>query len=72
MEPGGIASALFKALEKEKAISFDALPQRLPGYTWNQIFVAADTLTREGILTLRRADRSTYEVCLSASRHQAA
>jgi hypothetical protein len=71
MDSGGIASAIFRALEHEKAINFDILPERLPGYTWNQIFVAVDTLTREGFLTLRRAERLTYEVCLS-SQHQAA
>jgi hypothetical protein len=72
MGNGGIASAIFKVLDEEKALSLDALIQRLPAYTWNQVFVAVDTLTREGFLTLRRADRSSYEVCLSASRHQAA
>lgn len=72
MGNGGIASAIFKALEEEKALSLDALTQRLSSYTWNQVFVAVDTLTREGILTLRRADRLTYQVSLSLSHDRAA
>jgi hypothetical protein len=72
METPGITSALLTALNREKAINLDVLPQRLPNYTWNQIFVAVDTLTREGVLRLDRADRLTYEVSLSVPDHQAA
>jgi hypothetical protein len=72
MDTAGIASAIIKALEEEKPVNLDALTQMLPAYTWNQVFVAVDTLTREGILTLRRADRLTYQVSLSLSHDRAA
>lgn len=36
MGNGGIASAIFKALEEGKALSLDALTQRLSSYTWNR------------------------------------
>lgn len=72
METPGITSALLTALNREKAINLDVLAQRLPAYTWNQIFVAVDTLSREGVLRLERADRLSYEVSLSVSDHQAA
>jgi len=37
--------------------TLDELAQRVPAYSWAQVFAAVDRLSRQGTLTLRRASR---------------
>jgi hypothetical protein len=37
--------------------TLDELAQRVPAYSWAQVFAAVDRLSRQGTLTLRRANR---------------
>jgi len=40
--------------------TLDELTQRLPGYSWAQVFAAVDRLSRRGTLKLSRSSRSGY------------
>ena len=42
--------------------TFDELVQRLPAYSWAQVFAAVDRLSRQGTLTLSRAHCFGYVV----------
>lgn len=42
--------------------TFDELAQRLPTYSWAQVFEAVDRLSRQGALTLRRPSCVGYIV----------
>ena len=44
--------------------TFDELVQRLPAYSWAQVFAAVDRLSREGTLTLRRTRCFGYVVSI--------
>jgi hypothetical protein len=37
--------------------TLDELAQRVPAYSWAQVFASVDRLSRQGTLTLRRASR---------------
>jgi hypothetical protein len=40
--------------------TLDELTQRLPGYSWAQVFAAVDRLSRRGTLKLSRSSRFGY------------
>ena len=40
--------------------TLDELIQRLPAYSWAQVFAAVDRLSREGTLRLSRTSRFAY------------
>lgn len=42
--------------------TFDELVQRLPAYSWAQVFAAVDRLSRKGTLTLSRTNCFGYVV----------
>jgi len=42
--------------------TFDELVQRLPAYSWAQVFAAVDRLSRQGTLTLSRTNCFGYVV----------
>jgi hypothetical protein len=44
--------------------TFDELVQRLPAYSWAQVFAAVDRLSRQGTLTLSRTRCFGYVVSL--------
>jgi hypothetical protein len=44
--------------------TFDDLVQRLPAYSWSQVFAAVDRLSRQGTLTLSRARCFGYVVSI--------
>lgn len=44
--------------------TFDELVQRLPGYSWAQVFATVDRLSRQGTLTLRRTRCFGYVVSI--------
>ncbi len=74
---GRIASMILQNLERFGPCTPDELVQRLPTYTWNQVFAAVDQLCRDGRLTLRRPSRFQYLISRSPAmgagrRHSAA
>jgi hypothetical protein len=44
--------------------TFDELVQRLPAYSWAQVFLAVDRLSRQGTLTLSRTRCFGYVVSI--------
>ena len=44
--------------------TLDELVQRLPDYSWSQVFAAVDRLSRQGALTLSRAKCFGYVVSI--------
>jgi hypothetical protein len=66
MTPAGeIASTLLQELERLGPCTPEELVQRLPAYTWNQVFAALDQLSRDGRLILRHPSRFEYLISLS-------
>jgi hypothetical protein len=62
-----IQSAIRSELVRQGSCSLDALFDRLPQFTWNEIFTVVDQLSREGPLVLRRPARFHYELSISLS-----
>jgi hypothetical protein len=46
--------------------TLDELIQRVPAYSWAQVFAAVDRLSRQGTLTLNRASRFGYVLSVSS------
>lgn len=57
-------AALFGVLAEQGPCTFEALIQSLPDFTWNQIFMAVDELSREDKLTLRCPERFTFLISI--------
>lgn len=61
-----IASIILQNLKQLGPCTPEELMQRLPAYTWNQVFSAIDQLCRDGRLTLRQPSRFEYVISLSS------
>lgn len=61
-----IASIILQNLKQLGPYTPEELVQRLPAYTWNQVFSAIDQLCRDGRLTLRQPSRFEYVISLSS------
>ena len=55
-----IDSAISHEVASLASCTLDELVQRLPTYSWAQVFVAVDRLSRQGTLRLSRASRFGY------------
>lgn len=62
----GIASIILQDLKQLGSCTPEELVQRLPAYTWNQVFTAVGQLCRDGRLTLRQPARFEYLISLSS------
>jgi len=60
-----LESAIRKELTQVGACTLEELNERLPYYSWNQVFAMVDRLSREGIIFLRRPDSLNYIISLS-------
>jgi len=60
-----LESAILTELARVGACTLDELNERLPYYSWNQVFAAVDKLSREGAVTLQRPDSSDYLLSLA-------
>jgi len=47
--------------------ALQALLDRLPQFSWSEVFAAIDRLTRQGSLVLRHPSRFDYEVSIAQS-----
>ena len=63
-----VEDALVTELEDRGPCRLDDLVEQLPSYSWNEIFIAVDRMSREGRVTLRRTASSGYEVFLPAMK----
>ena len=59
---GEIESAILQKLEELGSCTFEDLVRALPGYSWNQVFIAIDRLSRDGALIIRRPTQFGYVV----------
>jgi hypothetical protein len=59
-----VESAIFQEVAWQGPLTFEDLMNKLPAYSWNQVFAAVDRLSRENRLSLKRVDRNTYVVGL--------
>ena len=51
--------SVMERVARHAPVSFEELQRLLKDYTWNQLFAAADRLSRNGSLLIRRIDRCT-------------
>lgn len=61
-----IESAILQRLARRGPCTIDELTQRLPDYSWNQVFTSLDRLSRGSFLTLRRPSTFQYVVALNS------
>ena len=63
-----INALIIRELEQHGPCTIETLTTTLPSCSWNQLFMAIDTLSREGALLLQLQARSQYLVSLAAPR----
>ncbi|MDP1768895.1 MAG: hypothetical protein Q8L74_08860 [Nitrospirota bacterium] len=63
-----LESAIRQVLAQVGICTLEELSERLPSFSWNQLFAAVDRLTRDGIVTLQRPGSSGYLVSLAPNR----
>jgi len=57
-----VEDALVTELEARGPSRLDDLVVRLPEYSWNEIFIAVDRMSRDGRVAFHRIPGSGYEV----------
>lgn len=62
MRTAMIESAIRIELYRNGPCALRALIERLPQFSWNEVFAVIDRVSREGTLVLRRTTESDYEV----------
>ena len=60
-----IESAIRQELSQVGTCTLEELNERLPYYSWNQVFSAVDRLNREGTVILQRTDTFAYSLSLT-------
>jgi len=61
-----ITTVVLQTVRQQQRCDLDTLVRSCPHFTWNQIFLAVDRLSRSGNLSLTLSDRCRYEVTLPA------
>ena len=56
--------AIFEELARVGSCSLEELNERLPSYSWNQVFSEVDRLSRKGAITLQRSRSFDYSISL--------
>ncbi len=59
-KPGPIESVISHELQRSGACTFEEFARALPDYSWSQVFLAVDQLSRVGVLQLKRQGRFNY------------
>jgi hypothetical protein len=62
-----ITEIILRALTRDMPCDLDALAEVCPPYTWNQIFLEVDRLSRVGAVQLTTSTRGRYAVTLGKS-----
>ena len=63
-----LESAIRLVLARVGTCTLEELNERVPYYSWNQVFAAVDRLNRAGTVTLQRPDSSDYRLSLAPRR----
>jgi hypothetical protein len=66
-KPAMIQSAIRSQLMQQGPCTLEALLDRLPQFSWSEIFTVVDQLSREGELVLRHPTRFDYEVSIGSA-----
>jgi len=61
-----LEEAIVEKLRNEGPCCFDEVVTGLPNFSWGQIFVAVDCMSRDGRVFLRQLGHSTYQVSLGS------
>ncbi|TSA01909.1 MAG: hypothetical protein D4R81_05470 [Nitrospiraceae bacterium] len=61
---GPIESVISQELQRSGACTFEELVKALPDYSWSQVFLAVDQLSRDGLLHLKRQGRFDYLISI--------
>ncbi len=59
-----LETAILEELNRTGPCTFDELTRHLPAYSWNQLFLTVDRLSREGRLCLNHPTRVGFQVSL--------
>lgn len=59
-----VDSVIFQEVTSLVSCTFDELVERLPAYSWAQVFAAVDRLSRQGTLTVSRTRCFGYTVSI--------
>ena len=59
-----LGSVICHEVTNQVSCTFDELVQRLPAYSWAQVFASVDRLSRQGTLTLSHARCFGYVVSM--------
>jgi hypothetical protein len=70
IENSEIGALITQELGKHGPCTLDALAYKLPTCSWNQVFMAVDTLSRDGAITLQPQARFQYLISLAPSHKQ--
>ena len=68
IQTDSLDSAIHHILARVGTCTLEELNERVPYYSWNQVFAAVDRLNRAGTVTLQRPDSSDYRVSLAPRR----
>lgn len=63
-----LEEAITNFLQKRGPCYLDDLTLQLSEYSWNELFVALDHMSRKGRVTLRRYPKSGYHISLPSQR----
>ena len=64
-QPSPIESVIFEELHRTGACTFEELVSALPDYSWSQVFLAVDQLSRDGMLRLKRQNQFDYLISIT-------
>ena len=57
-----LADAITRTVMARQECSLESLLQAHPGFTWNQVFLEVDRMSRNGELLLKRLESGEYNV----------
>lgn len=72
MTVSDIETAIFQELSNRGPCHFDDLAKALPTFSWNQLFLTVDRLSRSGRLKLMHPARVGFHVAIAADTTPAA
>jgi hypothetical protein len=61
-----LEEAIVEKLQNDGPCCFDEIVTGLPNFSWGQIFVAIDCMSRDGRVFIRKLGFSTYQVSLGS------
>jgi hypothetical protein len=68
LQTDSLESAIRRELAQVGTCTLEELNEKLPYYSWNQVFAAVDRLNREGTVALQRPDSLEYTLSLAPSQ----